>query len=191
MDAGLGMPTEEIALQGTLGSVVGVFLARPWGRLVDRVGLKRVFVWNVVAISGIPLLWVFPTRTFLLPVWADAVAVGVFWTGFNLALLTSALAFAPREGSAVFLGVYAAVFGVALGAACLVGGAVASALTDTIPAFGSSYSKYQVLFLASAALRAGAIPFVLRIPDPPGKPAAVGRALRPAASLTSRPAPGR
>ena len=141
-----------------------------WGRLIDRVGLRPVLLANALCISAIPFLWLFARPGVLFPVWIDAFAVGVFWTGFNLVALNVPLSAAPARGRAAFIGVFGALTGVAMGSACLVGGAVAAALGGgERTVLGLTLATPQVMFLASGVLRVAALPLAMRMPDPKEK----------------------
>jgi MFS family permease len=163
----LGMSTADIVAQGTVGSLVGVALLPAWGRVIDRVGTRPVLLANAVCIAGIPFLWLFARPGSLLPVWIDAFAVGVFWTGFNLTALNVPIAAAPKRGGFVFLGVFTALNGLAMGVACIVGGVAAQALgPGPHEVLGVRLATYQVVFLASGVLRVAALPLAWRLPDP-------------------------
>jgi hypothetical protein len=167
MSRHLGMSTADIVMQGTLGSVVGSALGPAWGRVIDRVGTRPVLLANAVCIAAIPFLWLFARPGFLVPVWVDAFAVGVFWTGFNLTALNIPIAAAPKRGGFVFLGVFTALNGVAMGFACVVAGFVAQAMGPGPHAvLGLSLSGYQCIFLASGVLRCAALPLAWKLPDP-------------------------
>ncbi len=166
MDVELGLSAAAIGAQGTIGLVIGASLNRAWGRLVDRVGIRPVLLANAGCIAAIPFLWLFARPGFLLPVWADMVAVGVFWSGFNLAAFNVPLSVAPARGAAVFLGVFSAATGLAFGLSCLAGGAVAQALgPHSHDVLGLSLSSAQVMFLASGCLRALSLFLAVGLPD--------------------------
>jgi MFS family permease len=167
MEVDLGMSTAAIVAQGTVGSLVGVALLPAWGRVIDRVGTRPVLLANAVCIAAIPFLWLFARPGFLLPVWVDAVAVGVFWTGFNLTALNVPLAAAPKRGGFVFLGVFTALNGLAMGIACIVGGVAAQALgPGRHEVLGLSLATYQWVFLASGVMRLAVLPLAWKLPDP-------------------------
>lgn len=166
----LGMPAWQIGLQNTLGAVVGVFLARPWGRLVDRIGARTVLLLNAIAIAMIPFLWLAAGPGTLWPVWLDAFVVGVFWTGFNLTALNVPLSAAAGRGGALFLGIFGALTGLAMGAASITGGYLATAIgRGPHVVLGLTLSVHQVMFLISGGLRALAIPLAVRLPNARGQ----------------------
>ncbi len=184
MSVDLGMGTATIAAQGTVGALVGVCLLPAWGRVIDRVGTRPVLLLNATCISLIPFLWLFAKPGFLVPVWIDAVAVGIVWTGFNLTALNAPLAIAPERGGAVFLGVFTALNGLAMGASCILGGYAAAALgPGPWDLAGVHLATYQVMFLATGLLRLATLPLALRLPDPKARSvvflvAMVGTAVR-------------
>src|SRR5262245_36810133 len=170
METGLGMSTADIVAQGTVGSLVGVALLPAWGRVIDRVGTRPVLLANAICIAAIPFLWLFARPGNLVPVWIDAFAVGVFWTGFNLTALAAPLAAAPGRGRAGVLGTFTALHGLAMGVACIAGGFAADALgPGPHEVLGVSLATYQVMFLASGVLRLAALPLAWRLPDPRAK----------------------
>jgi MFS family permease len=170
MERDLGMSTAAIGVQGTVGLLVGAAFAPAWGRAIDRVGLRPVLLANACAIAAIPFLWLFARPGTLLPVWIDCAAVGIFWTGFNLAALNVPLSCAPPRGRATFLGVFGALTGLAMGGACILGGAIASVLgPGPVRVFGLTLAVPQGMFLLSGLLRCAALPLALRMPDPKEK----------------------
>jgi len=163
----LHMNAWEIGLQSTIGGVVGLFLAPAWGRVVDRVGARPVLIANAAGIAGIPFLWLAcgPDRTW--PVWIDSFVVGVLWTGFNLTAFNVPLSMARARGGAVFLGVFSAVTGLAMGLSSIAAGFVARALgPGPHRVLGLDLAVHQVMFLASGLLRVLAVPWALALPDP-------------------------
>jgi hypothetical protein len=134
------------------------------------VGIRPVLFANAFCIATIPFYWLFATPDRLWPVWLDAVAVGVFWPGFNLAAFNLPLSAAPARGGAVFLGIFTAVTGLAFGLSCLAAGGVAEALGPAErPVLGLSLTNLQVVFLASGVLRLASLALAAGLPDPKRK----------------------
>jgi MFS family permease len=166
----LHMKAWQIGLQNNLGAVVGIALAPVWGRLVDRAGVKPVLLLSATCIAAIPFLWLWSSPAHPWPVWVDAFFTGIVWTGFNLTALNLPLAAAPRRGAAVFLGVFAAVTGLAMGLSCLAGGVIAQRIgPGPHVVLGFPLAVHQVMFLMSGCLRVLAVPMALRLPDPRAK----------------------
>ncbi len=162
----LQLRPEVIAVQAALGGVIGVAVSRAWGRAIDRVGLRPVIVLNGIATALIPFFWltIRPETEWL--VWIDALLVGLFWSGFNLAALTMPLATAPARGGALFLGTFAALTGLAMGLSSIAGGFVVGALDDGPQVLlGLALTREQVVFVISGGLRLAALPWAFRLPD--------------------------
>src|SRR5439155_3511914 len=135
-----------------------------WGRLIDRHGNLFVLRSSACAIALIPFVWLFASRDFLLPVWIDAVLVGIFWTGFLLTFLNIPLAAAPHRGAALFLGLFGALTGLCMGVASILGGLLAEAIGPGTHRFlGLDLAREQVMFLVGGVLRAAAVPLAFRI----------------------------
>ncbi len=189
----LGLRQEVIAVQAAMGGLIGVAVSRAWGLAIDRVGLRPVIVLNGIATSLIPFYWLVirPETTWL--IWGDAVLVGLFWSGFNLAALTMPLATAPARGGALFLGTFAALTGLALGISSIAGGFVVGALDDGPHVLlGLALTREQVVFVISGVLRLAALPWAFRLPDTRSRGlwalvTAIGGGARKALGL--RPAP--
>jgi hypothetical protein len=166
MKGPLGMSEPRILLQQTLGGIIGIGTAIFWGRFIDRRGNRFVLLVCAASIALIPFVWLFARPDFLLPVWIDAVLVGIFWTGFLLTFLNIPLAAAPRRGSALFLGLFGALTGVCMGVSSILGGFVARAIgAGTHEVLGLPLSMQQVMFLIGGVLRVAAFPLALRIRD--------------------------
>lgn len=170
MSVDLGMSSAAIAAQGTVGALVSVLLLPAWGRVIDRVGTRPVLLVNAAGICLLPFLWLLARPGFRAPVWIDAVWVGVVWTGFNLTALNVPLAIAPKRGGALFLGVFTALNGLAMGASCIAGGFIAAAMgPGPHDVLGMRLATYQVMFLATGVLRLMVLPLAFRLPDPRAK----------------------
>jgi hypothetical protein len=100
----------------------------------------------------------------------DAIITGVFWPGFNLTALNVPLSLAPARGGAVFLGVFSAVTGLALGLSSIAAGGIAQVIGPGPHRWlGSDYAVHQVMFAISGVVRAASLPLALRLPDPRAK----------------------
>jgi MFS family permease len=142
-----------LALHGTATSLSRMLAAPLWGRLIDRVGARRVLVVCSFAIAAVPLLWLVPTPTRLWPVAVDAIGAGALWSGHGLASFTLPLELTPRRGRSAYLAVLSSLGGLAFGAGTLAGGTLAEALPDPTTLFGHPLAALQALFVASAVLR--------------------------------------
>jgi MFS family permease len=142
-----------LALHGTATSLSRMLAAPLWGRLIDRVGARRVLVICSFAIAAVPLVWLLPTPTRLWPLAVDAIGAGALWSGHGLASFTLPLELTPRSGRPAYLAVLSSLGGLAFGAGTLAGGALAEALPDPTTLLGQPLAALQALFVASAVLR--------------------------------------
>jgi MFS family permease len=149
----LGIGFALLALHGTVTSLSRMLVAPLWGRLIDRVGVRRVLVLCCFGIAAVPLVWLLPTPTCLWPLAVDAVVAGALWSGHGLASFTLPFELTPREGRPAYLAVLATVSGLAFSAGTLLGGTLAETLPNPTVVFGHPLADLQVLFVASAVLR--------------------------------------
>jgi MFS family permease len=118
------------------------------GRIIPRVGLRRVLTISALAIVPIPFLWVAGDSFWwfiILQVYA-----GVAWAGFDLGMLM-ALFDADDDAERISLQVlFSALQAIATASASLIGGAVLSS-------FGADHHAYLVMFIVSAVGRIAAV----------------------------------
>ncbi|MET0405457.1 MAG: MFS transporter [Cystobacter sp.] len=142
-------------------------LAAPmWGRLIDKLGAQPVVVLCSLTLSVVPLVWLFPTSTFLWPLILDAVLAGVLWGGHNLAIFALPLAVAPRQGRPFYLAAFATAAGLAYALASSVGGGIASQIPTEFTLGGRVWANLQVLFVLSSVARLCSAMLALRIREP-------------------------
>ncbi len=131
-----------------------------WSRIIERVGSRRVLIFCGLAIAGIPLIWALPRPDRLWPIFVEATWSGIVWTGFNQAAFIQPMATLDPADRSRGLALLNVGTGAVLFAAALVGGAVLRALGP------EARSSFFVLFIASAALRAGTALMALRLTEP-------------------------
>lgn len=123
------------------------------GKIIPRVGIRRVLTISAIAIVPIPLLW-FVSDAFA---WFVVIQVyaGIAWAGFDLGMLM-ALFDAEDDGERISLQVlFSALQAIASATASLIGGAVLSS-------FGADHHAYLVMFVVSAAGRIAAVAMLVR-----------------------------
>lgn len=157
-----------VGVYAVLGGLTGILFQLLWGRYIDRFGAKPATVLSFGFVGVMPLLWLFATPGFRLPIWIDGVFNGVFWTGANLGLLNMLFALGrdPARKESYF-----AIFGVVVGLgtflAALAGAALAQALAGMrLELLGRTWSNYHLLFLLSGLARFACLPLLLRVPVP-------------------------
>src|SRR5262249_18174747 len=85
-----------VSLHATAVAVVRMLAAPAWGRAIDRVGSRPVLVLASFAISALPAIWLLARPdAYLLPLIADTVLSGIFWSGHGLASFHLPLSVAP------------------------------------------------------------------------------------------------
>ncbi len=155
-----------VALHGIALAAARVLTAPLWGRVIDRLGARPVLAACAFGISAIPLVWLFPTPTFLWPLVFDALLAGVLWGGHNLAMFVVPTTATPRRGRPFYIAAIAMVGGLAFSVATACGGALAVALPRQMIVLGHPLANLQILFVVSALLRVSAAFAALRIHEP-------------------------
>jgi hypothetical protein len=133
--------------------VVKVIVLPIVGKIIPRVGLRRVLTISAIAIVPIPFMWLGPDAFW----WFIVIQVyaGVAWAGFDLGMLM-ALFDAEDDAERISLQVlFSALQAIAQASASLVGGAVLSS-------FGADHHAYLVMFMVSAAGRIAAVAMLVR-----------------------------
>ena len=151
-----------------LAAVAGMrMLTAPfWGRLIDRLGAQPVLLACSLGIAFVPVIWLFPTATFLWPLLLDVVLAGVLWSGHGLASFALPLSVAPRKGRPFYLAAFSTAGGLAYAAASALGGGVASLLPAEFTVGSHLWVNLHVLFVLSAVARLAAAFLAMRILEP-------------------------
>jgi MFS family permease len=142
----------------------GAALLPFWGRIVDRYGNKPVLLACGFWASLVPLAWLalaeagLPYGIFL----AEALS-GSAWAAVNLCMANIAIKMAPRENRVAYISVYAAVIGVVVAPAPVLGGV----LISTLNALG--HDGFAGLMIVSATLRLLTLGLGRRFPEPGAK----------------------
>jgi MFS family permease len=155
-----------VALQGAGVAAARVLAAPLWGRLIDRLGARPVLIACAFGVSAVPLVWLFPTPTFLWPLLVDAVVAGSLWGGHNLAMFVLPLTATPRRGRPSYIAAIATSGGIAFSVATAGAGALAQRLPERLTVGGHAFHGLQVLFVGSAVLRFAAACLATRIHEP-------------------------
>ncbi|MGQ0507494.1 MAG: MFS transporter [Myxococcaceae bacterium] len=140
-----------------------------WGKALDRVGIKPVLIVCSFGISLLPLVWLFPTESFLWPIAVDAVLAGVLWGGQNLATFALPLAFAPRNGRSYYLAAFAAAGGLSYTLATAIGGIVVQA-SNGFTLGSHTFGGIHLVFVLSASTRVLAALLSLRLVEARAQP---------------------
>jgi MFS family permease len=155
-----------VALHGAGMAAARVLAAPLWGRLIDRLGARPVLIACAFGVSTVPVIWLFPTPTFLWPLVLDAVMAGALWGGHNLAMFVLPLSATPRRGRPFYVAAIATAGGFSFCLATAFGGALAQRLPEQAVVAGHPFHGLQVLFAISAVLRFAAAFAAFRIHEP-------------------------
>jgi len=156
-----------IGVYSMIGGAIGMLFQLFWGRVIDRFGSRPVTVFNFALVGIMPLLWLFATPSFKLPVWGDALLNGIVWTGGSLGLwnLLLDLADDPSHRESYFA-IYSAVTGLCAFGASMLSGVIAQALHGfRLTLLGLKFVNYDVLFLAAGLCRFASLPLLLRVQE--------------------------
>jgi len=156
-----------IGVYSMIGGAIGMLFQVLWGRAIDRFGSRPVTVVTFAFVGLCPLLWLFSTPSFHLPIWVDAFLNGVVWTGASLGLwnLLLDLADDPSHRESYFA-IYTVVTGLGAFVASMLSGVIAQALHNfRLTLFGFEFVNYSVLFLASGLSRFACLPLLLRVQE--------------------------
>jgi len=163
----LQMDFSHIALFQIMIAGGSFFTSKIWGRFIDKYGSKSVLLTNAIFISLIPIIWLFPTKTTIWPIYIDPVMTSIFWTGFNLAAFTFPIAASPKEQRGFYLAVFNLSIGMGYLLASVVGGIIAQTFHDFhLHVFGLNFVNLHILFAMSAFLRMVSTINLSRIKEP-------------------------
>ncbi|MBM3314434.1 MFS transporter [candidate division WOR-3 bacterium] len=163
-----------IGVYSVVGGGLGVLFQLFWGRVIDRFGSRPVTVVTFAMTGLMPLMWVFATPSFRLPIWLDAVMNGVVWTGGSLGLWNLLLDLADHpEHKESYFAIYGVVTGLGAFVASLLSGTIAHALDLAgfrVVVAGREFVSYHVLFCAAGVFRFVMLPLLLRVQERDSKP---------------------
>ena len=167
-----------IGVYSLISGGTGVFFQLLWGRAIDKFGAKPVTVLNFALVGIMPLLWVFATPAFRLPIWLDGLMNGVVWSGANLGLWSLLLNLADNPArKESYFATYTAVTGLGAFFAALAAGVIAQSLHGFhVVIAGHGFINYHLIFLVTGLARFAALPLLGRVQERHSKP--VGHTLR-------------
>jgi len=170
MIAHLKMNFLLIAVHGAASAFFRVSTSSLWGRALDRLGARPILVFCSFGLASIPLIWLFPTESFLWPVVLDASLGGVLWAGHAIAVFSLPLTLAPKQGRPYYLAAFTASGGVCYAFSAIGGGAIAAALPEGMTLFSHPLVNLHVLFMASGVARLVAAILSLKLTEPNSAP---------------------
>lgn len=170
----LNLSFSQIALFQVIVAAISFLSSKIWGKFIDKFGSKSVLLSNAVVICLIPLIWLFPTREFIWPIYIDPILSGISWTGFNLAAFTFPIDASPKD----LRGFYIAMFGIFVGLGYLLSSILGGILAQIFSGFhynfyGINFINLHLLFIASFILRAFSTIKLRNLKEPQEKGAAL------------------
>lgn len=150
-----------------ISAASGITFQWLWGRALDRFGAKPIVFINLFLTGFLPLLWVFATPKFLMPVWLDGVGNGLFWSGATLGWFTMLLSFAQNKTYRdAYFALFSAVTGLGGFVAALLGGALAQALNGFRLDLGPfRFVNFHIMFLLAGIGRFATLSLLRQVPD--------------------------
>ena len=141
-----------VTVSGLLGTLVA---ARRAGRMVDRIGVKRVLLLGHFFWSFLPAIWLFATpRTAVFWIGLAGLVGGIFLMAATNAGVKLVTRFPSSEESGMFMAVSTMVGSFAGGLASIVAGGVLHVLGGwSFTLIGLEVSAFPLLFIASFILR--------------------------------------
>ncbi len=134
--------------------VVAKIVALPLiGRLIHRVGVRRVLTISAVAIAPIPAVWIATSELAVLL--ALQVYAGVAWAGFELGVLIVLFDGEDDAERTTMQSALSALQAIGTASASFIGGALLGAM-------GTDYQGYAAVFLLSAVARLAAVVLLVR-----------------------------
>jgi MFS family permease len=168
----LEMSYRQVAVYGIIGGALSLVFGLIWGFAIDKVRSKPVLAINFFVVGFLPILWLFPTKHFLLPVWLDGVGNGVLWSGVNLAVFNIVLSLSDNEEiKESYFAIFAAVTGIGGFVSSILGGFIAHLLINfKLVIFGHTYINYHLLFVFAAVTRFVSLFFLKEVREPKAYP---------------------
>ncbi|UCH63374.1 MAG: MFS transporter [Fidelibacterota bacterium] len=165
----LGVSFLTIGLFQSINPLLGIFLFKRWGRIIDRFQIRSVLLVSGLMITTLPLIWLLPVRGHIGWIWLIAVMSGLSWTGFNLSAYTYPMRHSPRIGRSYYLAYFYIISGLGFVISALAGGIFAQSLANWSTSWqllgGRTFMVHHAMFVISATLRILALTLLFRLRD--------------------------
>lgn len=161
----LKMAYSMIAVYGIIAGIASLLFQIFWGRMIDRVKSKPILVMNFVGITFLPIIWLFATPNFILPIWIDAFFSGAFWSGINLSLFNILLSLTEeKELKESYFAVFSTITGICGFFSSILGGLLAQLFVNFKFEFlGQTFVNFHLLFLGTSIFRFLSIALLRRV----------------------------
>jgi len=172
MITNLKMSYSQIAYYTIIAGLIGMLCQLLWGKIIDRFKSKPVLVFNFFGAAFLPLLWLFATDVYLVPLWIDALLTGVFWSGINLGLFNIVFSLTDdKNAKESYFAIFTTLSGLCGFLASLLGGLTAQMLRDVTLHIGSaSFINYHFLFVFTSCARFISLIFLSGVKEKEAQP---------------------
>ncbi len=169
----LHMSYSTIAVYSIVASIASLVFQLLWGRAIDRFKSKPILAINFFFAAFLPTIWIFASRSFLLPIWIDAFLTGVFWPGINLALFNILFSLTEeKELKEGYFAVFSTISGVFGFVSSVLGGFIAQGLAHVhIYFLGLDLINYHLMFVFATVARLVSLVFLVRVKEKEAFPA--------------------
>jgi len=163
----LNMSYSKIAIYSIIAGISSLVLQILWGQAIDRLKSKPVLTINFFFWAFLPLIWLFATKEYLLPIWIDAFLTGIFWSGINLSLFNILFSLTEdKELKESYFAVFSTISGIFGFIASLSGGLIAQALAGIkIHFLGLTLINYHLMFAFATCARLISLFFLARVKE--------------------------
>jgi MFS family permease len=147
-----------LALTAIVTSAVSLVFTPLTGRLQDKLGDRKVLLFCMLGTIPLPWGWVLSTPENIWPLWFTAIFSGVFWPGVTQGLVNVLMDRAPVAQRGAAMASYSAITGMGTLLAGLLGGLIATLLTDIQFSIGAyEFAGIVALFVLTSLGRAAMI----------------------------------
>lgn len=154
MVTGLKLSYSYIMVMGLISSIVRVISAKTWGDLADKRSWAFTTKLSIVILAVVHLTWGLvdsSSSSILVPLLH--IIGGIAWAGLSISLFNIQFVYAPVEGRTAYLGVAAALGGLAGFASTYIGSIIVKLLKNlNFNFFGFSIGNMQIVFILSGLL---------------------------------------
>ncbi len=162
----LKVPLATVVLFGCLSTVTHIIFSRVWGHLIPRIGSKSVLSLSLCAAAAAPTMYLFCGPGHYWPAAFAYILGGMGWSGVFLNYMHLTMELTPQRSRSMYMAVIAAGVGLVSASVFWLAGQIADLTQGYSITLGNwSVGNFQLIFLASAALRLLVLIPVRKLPD--------------------------
>lgn len=135
------------------------------GKVIDRIGGKKIYAYSLTSMVCFPLFWIFSTKETWLPLLTIMQVISGITNGFAaVALNKLLLESSPQAMRSVYIAVYGGITGLFGGLGPIVGGVIGDLVASVNFSLGSmQIGGLRIIFLLSFVLRLLSLPLLYTI----------------------------